>query len=89
MKEEKLNKIAVQAGFIERTACCECNSRRIYSPNYDSSIEHELNFFKNLLLDEVIKELNALSGEPSLGLVTDILIQMPLKAAIEKVEAMK
>ncbi len=54
------------------------------------SIAWELdNKFKNLLLDEVIKELNALSGGIDLGLSTDVFVQIALKAAIEKVEAMK
>jgi hypothetical protein len=87
MKKEKFNELGEQAGFEIIT--CMDGKQRLASPSDYDVVDSELEVFKNLLLDEVIKELNALSGEISLGLITDILIQMPIKAAIEKIEAMK
>ena len=87
MNKEKFNELAVNSGFV--LVRCMDKKYRIASEYNHDVIEDELYVFKNLLLDEVIKELNKLSVEISLGLVTDKLIQMKIKAAIEKLEAMK
>lgn len=85
MKKEKFNKLAVQAGFTTHHGW----PGELFSPNHCDNLNGNLEKFKNLLLDEVIKELNALSGEIDLGLSTDVFVQIALKAAIEKVEGMK
>jgi hypothetical protein len=87
MNKEKFNELGVEAGFY--MVKCMDNKSRLGSPNDRDVIDGELEVFKDLLLNEVIKELNALSGEIDLGLSTDVFVQIALKAAIEKIEAMK
>jgi hypothetical protein len=58
MKKEKFNELAVQAGF--EIATCMDGKKRLASPSDHDVVDSELQVFKNLLLDEVIKESSAL-----------------------------
>ena len=80
MNKEKFNKLAVRAGFTTHHIWPDA----LFSPNHCDSLNDNLEKFKNLLLDEVIKELNWLSADIGFGMATNAIDQ-----AIEKVEAMK
>jgi len=90
MNKEKFNELAVQAGFIE----FDFAPGKIFSPEpHDETINKELEMFKNLLLDEVIKKANAMIkwqtrfGAPAAPLVYEY--NAAIAYLIEKIEAMK
>ena len=88
MKKEKFNELGEQAGFEIIT--CMDGKQRLASPSDYDVIDGELEVFKNLLLDEVIKELKAAKSPENIsGMEVHFAHNRALQHAIEKVEAMK
>jgi len=87
MNKEKFNELCKEAGFVlfkrgsDRIKICPPELDYI-----DDDLNDELNKFKNLLLDEVIKELNALSSRLSLFGFDQTF---GLQSGIEIIEGMK
>jgi hypothetical protein len=81
MKKEKFNKLALHAGF--GIATCMDGKQRIASPSDYDVVDSELQLFKDLLLDEVVKEVQTLSPRPD-GAVSELV-----GIVVSKIEAMK
>jgi hypothetical protein len=88
MKKEKFNELAMRSGFV--LVRCLDKKYRLSGEDSHDVIEEELYAFKNLLLDEVVKELEAAkSSENISGMEVHFAHNRALQHAIEKIEAMK
>ena len=91
MNKEKFNELAMRSGFV--LVRCMDKKYRLAGEDSHDVIEDELCAFKNLLLDEIIKELQELKlgiyDDGSLSSAHDVGENFGIDKAIRKIEEIK